>query len=737
MYRREPLVFSRITRLYYGVMGSLLHRAGGKRQEKALQQHLGGGGAEVAESRVSGISAADQEELRREIEHVSQENRLDVTPELLQVTQGRRGVLFPVLVNLGAVLLLVGGVAGLSALFEVQRATERSEGAVELTSAEGRLLEEVRRQTEVQLAAKEGEIADVQARLAALERDGVSEADAAQVLVAERREQLEDELADELEEERVRLEDSGEFGPSEIERRLSAYEGERQAAIDEELRQYRAKLESERSTLVAEYAELQARLERELAELTGEREQIEREAAERRRELAAADDQELEAALGELARLSGETRRGEQIEAQISGLYHAFKDAYRAGDVPAARAELEDLRALMNSPGVEAARDDERIAIDRFVIDRFEAMLDSDTGAIDAHVAGLVERIEQATREADAAWEAGEVERAEEGYRDALTLMPELFDAHELILDRELEREREVRRSLAEAREAAVRAAEGGNATEALVLFAESLQGISDGLELERPAQTALVTALREAGFAEERERRAAASEGLARELLASTDAALARSDYTAAASDLGRLLREHQYVGFHDEVAGRVSRLVDRLTHESEERVTELEERVAELSAEVAGLERGAAMGSLPPGSEVDYAELERLRDLERRVRDLQSRYEEVRERTPNASGADPQVVLAGRRVLHDALSSEEFSQVLPGLAERVARYQDAHFDAGREDGLDEAVYIMSAVAAMGAREERRAYIDRTLAGADPKIQELLEALRAIVDES
>ena len=66
----------------------------------------------------SGISKEDQQEILQEIEKVSQESRISVTPETMAIRAVKKGFLFPLLVNILFAVLLAGGGYALYYLFQ-------------------------------------------------------------------------------------------------------------------------------------------------------------------------------------------------------------------------------------------------------------------------------------------------------------------------------------------------------------------------------------------------------------------------------------------------------------------------------------------------------------------------------------------------------------------------------------------------------------------------------------------
>ncbi len=84
----------------------------------------------------SGISKEDQQEILEEIEKVSEESRISVTPETMAIKAAKRGFVFPLLVNIFAVLLLAGGGFTLYYLFQRGETVLMEEGSA-IASAEG------------------------------------------------------------------------------------------------------------------------------------------------------------------------------------------------------------------------------------------------------------------------------------------------------------------------------------------------------------------------------------------------------------------------------------------------------------------------------------------------------------------------------------------------------------------------------------------------------------------------
>ena len=102
-------------------------------------------GIEFDES--SGISEEDQKEILGEIDQIVTDNKIKVTPEVFQIKPQKKGFLFPTLVNVFSLVILAAGIVTLALLFHREE-TIMIEETSALSTAEGKLLRELQRETE-------------------------------------------------------------------------------------------------------------------------------------------------------------------------------------------------------------------------------------------------------------------------------------------------------------------------------------------------------------------------------------------------------------------------------------------------------------------------------------------------------------------------------------------------------------------------------------------------------------
>jgi hypothetical protein len=169
----------------------------------------------------------------RQIDQVMAEGRRPAAPAELAVKARKKGILYPILINAVAAAVVALGFLSLGYVFRgEQRAASLASAGFQ--SAEGRLLEVFRRQSESLLQQEQAQTLEAQTRLRA------SEVSLEQRL-REREQDLRRSMDSELKAERERLNARG-LAVAEVEARLRALEAERQAALAAEVGQLRAGL---------------------------------------------------------------------------------------------------------------------------------------------------------------------------------------------------------------------------------------------------------------------------------------------------------------------------------------------------------------------------------------------------------------------------------------------------------------------------------------------------------------
>ena len=265
------------------------------------------------------ISEDERQEILAQINGIVEKRRYSLSHGTATVPGKRfkakkHGGLFPILVNVLAVLILAGGFWALYS-FQADVGVQAREGTRVFTDVERTLIEEIRRETNALLAAKDMEIAMILASLADIEMQ-------IQELMAGGGELTQEQL--------------------ELQAYLRAMYEERQSALTE-AREDRVRILYEaRLREVAIQAQVDARL-RELDNggNTGIRERY------------AAD---LEAAREELARLSREQDLAIRMESQVAGLFANVQRQVAEGNFDGAAGTVEGLQLILGGSDFQGLR---------------------------------------------------------------------------------------------------------------------------------------------------------------------------------------------------------------------------------------------------------------------------------------------------------------------------------------------------------------------------------------------
>ncbi len=633
---------------------------------------------------ISTLPEDERREILSEIDRIASAAKIAVTPDTFTIPARYRGIRLPLLLNLAAALVLVGGVFGLFQLFQEEDELLRAGGGVTMT-AESRLIREIRREGEQRLEAKDSEIASIRSQLEEARRERSAIRAGIETRVRELEEQLRAELEAEIEVERLRLIREG-VGEEDIERLLRDYERRRLVELRAEVEAYRAELEREQEERVAVLAALELELARNLEEARRERNAILEDARRRETELRSGYEQRL-ARLSEpvalaqqqVAALERQRETEELVQQQIAGFYERIRSAIAGADYRGALEVIGRFREYLvtdGAPGLPLV--EQRRATELHILDSLTRLIEP----------------------------LAVTERTEDDAEDLLEAARRFEDITRLFA-------------------AAERAADAGDLDEADRLATAALARVPYDLEahwmLRASAQ----------GLADD-DGMAARDENL--EQLEARIGAL-EAELEAAQAQAAELThREQALRGAEQELRAQLS--AER--EQQRRRVTELQEALSAAEAEAARVAALPVAGS--DDDAVSAAELERLRRLEDEMGRARAAYERFRETEADvvAGGEDALALIEGKLHLDEFLSSAEVSGLFPGLAERIRRYDDGFQETGRRGAILDVMDIVYTLSGLGDDDARRAYLlqERNRA-AEPELVEFLDELRYLVAES
>jgi chromosome segregation ATPase len=287
------------------------------------------------------ISPEEREQVLTQIETAIAENLTPQGLDLSVLKAEKRGLLFPLLINLAALVLIAVGVLFLLRYFEVRKENITLRNTSYL-SAEGTVVQTLKRETESRLQAKEQEIVSIQTKLEEVDRERQALKLELDAELESKEEELHRKLEEELSRERDRLEALG-TSETRITDRLRDLESRQQDSIDREIAEYRRKLDAQLQEKETELLESQLQAQEALAQAGRDRDELRSALRRQQNETSAAEQR-----LAELnARLQAETLLQDQSAAVFAHLQEHLQEQ-RFADA------LQDLESLEDNPIVQS-----------------------------------------------------------------------------------------------------------------------------------------------------------------------------------------------------------------------------------------------------------------------------------------------------------------------------------------------------------------------------------------------
>lgn len=334
----------------------------------------------------------EREQIETEIRAAVESQKITRADAQSEPAPRQAGYGLPLLVNVGAVVLIVVGALLLFRYFDSQEqlAVDRT---VSLFSAEGRLLSALRAESEAQLEEKEREISTFQARLTSLEAERQLVESQISSQLAQQEEELRAAFERELEAERTRLTGMG-IDADEIERRLADFAESRNEELARELERVQADAQAEIETRAAAFAASLAEVEGALRSAEAEREAL-AQAVQEQQEQAAAEfasrEAELRAerteAMNRLSELQARQEQTQLVLDQLVSFYAGVRDNLSADRLDAAAEQLVSFRAYLETGPIASIPDlQRRRGVELFLVGTIESQLERrlspDTAAV-------------------------------------------------------------------------------------------------------------------------------------------------------------------------------------------------------------------------------------------------------------------------------------------------------------------------------------------------------------------
>lgn len=300
------------------------------------------------------VSPEEQTEILEKINQAVQESKISYSPDVWTATKASSGLSLTLSLNALVVAVIIGGLWSVITFFQTSR-TALVEDYQQLQTAEARILEEIKRESDLALGQKDREIAEIQARLANIDKEKrtlVSETEA-RILAKER--ELEQRLQIEIQRERERLITQG-LGQEEIERRIRELTERRRREIDAELQAFKVQTENERRRLERALNEAQENYRATLNAAAVERQKILEETQRREQEIQSRTQvisTELQQAQSQIAALRARSEQLATLDNQVAGLIARAREQFTKGEWRELKDTSEAINQVIRLPAYE------------------------------------------------------------------------------------------------------------------------------------------------------------------------------------------------------------------------------------------------------------------------------------------------------------------------------------------------------------------------------------------------
>ena len=383
------------------------------------------------EETIQSIPPEERDKIYGEIDNAVASNKLKIKEDTFSFTPVRSDIKLPVLINLGAFILI----AGLSIFFYFmfnQAETSIVSEKENVVSAEGLLLQALKEKSEQRLGEKEKEISSIQSRLNGMREEQEKLISSADEKARQFEEDLKLEYNKELEAERLRLQKEG-YSTESIDQKMREYENIKQKEFDDQFDLMKNQLETERLEREISLNNLINDYEQNLDSARSARIELEDELTRQFSEKEKALETERNAAVEQLNRLDEQQKEEKLVIDQILSIYTKTNELIKNSQYQEALNNLNNLETLLNKgniiilPAIQYRRE-----VDFFMIQSLRRLIASekqsenvDTDAL-FESADLIAAVSGLVEEGNKYFEEGDLESARASYINAISKVPAL-----------------------------------------------------------------------------------------------------------------------------------------------------------------------------------------------------------------------------------------------------------------------------------------------------------------------
>ncbi len=358
-------------------MSGLYHRALTLIQQRAPLNRVSKDGA--VEDETQAISPEEREKILSDIDEIVARNRIDT--KLIIFSPKHSGSLLPILINLSALAVIVLGISAASFFFNKREESIVTSHTI-LKTAEGKLIETLRKETEEQLNQKDREINDIQSRLKAFKDERGKLKLESEEQIRRKEQELIDSMARELEIERQKLQGT-DLTEEMIAERLRAMEEEKRGEYELQIEALNQQAEEELIEREKAIASMITEFEQSLSQAQTDKSRIQSELENRQaalesqyeeRETALKSDRAR--AIEQLNQLQEQQEREQLILDQILSSYAKVNEKLKSGEFESGLEGLRDLKSFLDRDSIALLpKIQERLPVELFLIRSLEQLI--------------------------------------------------------------------------------------------------------------------------------------------------------------------------------------------------------------------------------------------------------------------------------------------------------------------------------------------------------------------------
>jgi len=552
--------------------------------------------------------------------------------------------------------------------------------------------------------------------------------------VGQREQELRSQMASALEAEKTRLEKEG-LSKQAIAQRMQQLEAQRSAQLERRLDAYRKQADAERLQAEQSLKTLEQNFTSNLAKANAEKQQAIADAQKREQELKgqfAQKTQTLESASAQaqqaLNAMIAQREKEDLITSQLNGLYGGVRDLISQHEYEKALAGLQSLRDFVNRtdiatlPGLA-----KRHEFDVFVIDSLSTYVEEQIEKAKIDTATLLVAANQFTtlrqRVSDAQdlLKAGKTADAEKSYAEALNLIPEVATSYAYFVGRDREAEAARQARLLQALDKAETSFTAGDYAAAAASYRAALSYIPVSSDrLDKAVQNLeTVGAVESSRRITQNQSRAAAG------LLSRSDDLRAQGRYDEAFAGYLNLLAQYP---LSSQVKDAFSGVQGAVKGMNDNAAAGLRGRESTLGGQISSLQQNLA------AEKGDVASLQQqLKQMQDKFAAMDKSYKDYVSREDPVLKTKGDAGLMDTKPYFDAFfRTSPIQGTFPGLADRVKKYDMGFQDAGRSNGIQDAITIVINYARQKTPDLKRQYIQTQLKtyAKDPDMSQLLQEM-------